>query len=60
MDQESNRRLGEIIARMQAIQREIAADDQPPSEFQLKALRELGQEYGDLVKTTKDKGAESG
>ena len=42
-------RLGQIILRMQDIQKAIKASRQPPSMFELSELKDLGNEYARIV-----------
>jgi len=44
-----NRELQRIVTQMQRLQRQIAADQQPPSMHELDSLKRLGQQYGELV-----------
>lgn len=46
---ETQQQLERTIARMQAIQRAIKASAQPPSMFELQALKDLGRDYARLV-----------
>jgi hypothetical protein len=43
------KRLEQVIARMQVIQRAIRASGQPASMFELQELKDLGVEYARLV-----------
>ena len=49
MSENENHRLEKIIRRMNRIQRDIAADEQPVSPLQIEELERLGVEYADLI-----------
>jgi hypothetical protein len=49
MSEHENHRLEKIIRRMNRIQRDIAADEQPVSPLQIEELERLGVEYADLL-----------
>ena len=42
--------LSKIIKKMQRIQKNIAADDQPVAMHELDALTDLGQRYTEIIK----------
>jgi len=48
-------RLGQIVNRMQDIQRAIKSVGAPPSLLELGELKELGQEYADIIGRLKNR-----
>ncbi len=46
-------RLEEVIKRMKRVQKEISADHQPASAFQIRELMALGQTYAEIVENLK-------
>lgn len=51
METTLEQQLSDIISRLQKIQRNIAGSEQPPSQFELAELQELGQTYESLNAT---------
>ena len=47
--EKAQQRLEKIILRMQTIQKAIKASSQPPSMLELSELKELGNEYAQIV-----------
>ncbi len=46
--------IGQIIDRLQAVQRDIAGTRQPASSFELETLQELGERYAELYGELQD------